>query len=205
MPVVMAGLFITSRVYLPATQICAYRKYLPCRTNLPCRDLLALNEWIAGRVGSKIRQRRDRHFAEEEGMSRKIPLIAASLIGLTLPVLSPAPTQAIPGSGAFTPVADTAFVPVADVAVAPAAEWRRGHRRWARARRPSRPYYEPYAYEPAYRYGGNAPYDCCEVYAVYPAYDRPYSYSYLGRYYYAEGPRYYLPGFHGSPASYYYW
>jgi hypothetical protein len=140
-------------------------------------------------------------------MIRKIHLIAASLIGLTLPVLSPAPTHAIPGSGAFAPVADTAFVPVADFNVVPAEppRWRYSHRRQARAWRPSRPYYAPYADYPAYRYGGYAAYDCCEVYVVYPAYDRPYSYSPLGRYYYADDPRYYLPGFHGSPASYYYW
>ena len=133
---------------------------------------------------------------------RKIHLIAASLIGLTLPVLSPAPTHAIPGSGAFAPVADTAFMPVADLNVVPVERrrWRYSHRR------PSRPYYEPYAYYPAYRYVGHVAYDCrCETYAVYPAYDRPYSYSHLGRYYYEEGRSFYLPGFYAGPASYYYW
>jgi hypothetical protein len=139
-------------------------------------------------------------------MMRKIHLIAASLIGLTLPVLSPAPTHALPGSGAFAPAVDTALVPVADLGVVPTERqrWRYGHRRSARVWRPSRPYYAPYADYPAYRYGGYVAYECCEVYAVYPAYERPYSYSHMGRYYYAEGPRYYLPGFHG-PASYYYW
>jgi hypothetical protein len=137
---------------------------------------------------------------------RKIHLIAASLIGLTLPVLSPAPTQAIPGSGAFAPGTETVIVPVADLNVEP-QRWRYRHRRSARVwRRPSRPYYEPYAYYPAYRYGGYAAYDCpCEAYAVYPAYERPYSYSPLGRYYYEDGRRFYLPGFYAGPASYYYW
>jgi hypothetical protein len=139
-------------------------------------------------------------------MSRKVHLIAASLIGLALPVLSPAPTLALPGSGAFAPVADNAVVPIADLNVVPVEprRWRYSHRH---VRRPSRPYYEPYAYYPAYRYGGYAAYDCCEVYAVYPypAYERPYSYSYLGRYYYAEGRRFDLPGFYREPVSYYYW
>jgi hypothetical protein len=133
---------------------------------------------------------------------RKIHLIAASLIGLTLPVLSPAPTHAIPGSGAFAPVADTAFVPVADLNVVPVERrrWRYSHRR------PSRPYYAPYADYPAYRYGSYAAYDCpCEAYAVYPAYDRPYSYSHLGRYYYPYERPAYLPGFYTPPASYYYY
>ncbi len=138
---------------------------------------------------------------------RKIHLIAASLIGLTLPVLSPARTHAIPGSGAFAPVADIAFVPVADLNGVPAEprRWRYSHRRLARAWRPSRPYYAPYADYPAYRYGGYAACDCREAYAVYPAYDRPYSYSYLGRYYYQDERRFYLPGFNSAPASYYYW
>ena len=137
-------------------------------------------------------------------MSRKTHLIAASLIGLTLPVLSPAPTHALPGSGAFAPVADIALVPVADLSAAPEERqhWRYRHRRSAHAWRPSRPYYAPYADYPAYRYGGYVAYECCEVY--YPAYERPYAYSHMGRYYYAEGPRYYLPGF-GAPAAYYYW
>ena len=136
-------------------------------------------------------------------MSRKIHLIAAGVIGLTIPVLSPAPTHALPGSGAFAPAADIAFLPVADLNVVPAEpRWRYSHRR---VRRPSRPYYEPYAYYPAYRYGGYAAYDCCEAYAVYPAYDRPYSYSYLGRYYYRDERRFYLPGFYGERVSYYYW
>jgi len=140
-------------------------------------------------------------------MMRKIHLIAASLIGLTLPVLSPAPTHAIPGSGAFAPAAHTAFVPVADLNVVPVERrrWRYGHRRLARAWRPSRPYYAPYADYPAYRYGGYAACDCREAYAVYPTYDRPYSYSYLGRYYYQDERRFYLPGFNSAPASYYYW
>jgi hypothetical protein len=137
-------------------------------------------------------------------MMRKIHLIAASLIGLTLPVLSSAPTHAIPGGGAFAPAADTAFVPVADLNAGPVERqrWRYSHRR---SGRPSRPYYAPYADYPAYRYGGYAASDCCEVYAVYPTYDRPYSYSPLGRYYYEEGRRFYLPGFYAGPASYYYW
>src|SRR6266851_2231921 len=138
---------------------------------------------------------------------RKIHLIAASLIGLTLPVLSPAPTQAIPGSGAFAPVADITLVPVADLNVVPAERqrWRYGHRRSARVWRPSRPYYAPYADYPAYRYGGYVAYECCEVYAVYPAYERPYSYSHLGRYYYRDERRFYLPGFYREPAADYYW
>src|SRR5258708_14989799 len=132
---------------------------------------------------------------------RKIHLIAAGLIGLTLRVLSPAPRHAIPGSGAFTPVADTAFLLAADLTVVPVERrrWRYSHRR------PSRPYYAPYADYPAYRYGSYA-YDCrCETYAVYPAYERPYSYSHLGRYYYEEGRPAYLPGFYTPPASYYYY
>ena len=135
-------------------------------------------------------------------MMQKIHLIAASLIGLTLPVLSPAPSHAIPGSGAFAPVADITFVPVADLNVVPVERrrWRYSHRR------PSRPYYAPYADYPAYRYGGYAAYDCrCETYAVYPAYDRPYAYSHLGRYYYPYERPAYLPGFYTPPASYYYY
>jgi hypothetical protein len=135
-------------------------------------------------------------------MMQKIHLIAASLIGLTLPVLSPVPTHAIPGSGAFAPVADITFVPVADLNVVPVERrrWRYSHRR------PSRPYYEPYAYYPAYRYGGYVAYDCrCETYAVYPAYERSYSYSHMGRYYYPYERPAYLPGFYTPPASYYYY
>ena len=134
-------------------------------------------------------------------MSRKIHLIAASLIGLAWPVLSSAPTLALPGSGAFAPAADAAVVPVADLNVVPAEprHWRYGHRR------PSRPYYEPYAYYPAYRYGGYAAYDCCEAYVVYPAYERPYAYSHLGRYYYRDERRFDLLGIYDAPASYYYW
>ncbi len=126
---------------------------------------------------------------------RKIHLIAAGLIGLTLPLLSPATTHAVPGSGAFAPAVDAALVPVADLYVEP-RRWRHSHRR------PSRPYYAPYADYPAYRYGGYAAY---EVYAVYPVYDRPYSYSHMGRYYYRDEPRFYLPGFYSEPPSYYYW
>jgi hypothetical protein len=138
-------------------------------------------------------------------MIRKIYLIAASLIGLTWAVLSPTPTHAIPANGAFAPVADNAFMPVADLNVEP-QRWRYSHRRHARVWRPSRPYYAPYADYPAYRYGGYVAYDCrCETYAVYPAYDRPYSYSHLGRYYYEEGRSFYLPGFYAGPASYYYY
>jgi hypothetical protein len=136
---------------------------------------------------------------------RKIHLVAASLISLTLPALSPTPTHAGPASGAFAPAAGNAFVRVADLNVEPMEprRWRYSHHH---VRRPSRPYYEPYAYYPAYRYGGYAAYDCrCEVYAVYPAYERPYAYSPLGRYYYADDPRFYLPGFYGGTNSYYYW
>jgi hypothetical protein len=157
---------------------------------------------MAARVGSKLQRRREHYFAEEESMTGKIYLIAAGLIGLASAVLSPAPTQAMP-AGVFAPAADNAVVPVADLNVVPAEpRWRYSHRR---VRRPSRPYYEPYAYYPAYRYGGYAAYDCCEAYAVYPVYDRPYSYSHLGRYYYRDERRFYLPGFYGGPASYYYW
>jgi hypothetical protein len=140
-------------------------------------------------------------------MMRKIHLIAASLIGLTLPVLSPAPTHAIPGSGPYAPVADIAFVPVAELSVVPVERqrWRYSHRRSAHVSRPSRPYYAPYADYPAYRYGGYVACDCREAYAVYPVYDRPYSYSHLGRYYYQDERRFYLPGFYSGPASYYYW
>jgi hypothetical protein len=138
-------------------------------------------------------------------MTKKIYL-AASVIGFALAALSSTPTHAIIGGGAFAPIADSAFVPVADVNAVPAEprRWRSSHRRSSRAR-PSRPYYEPYAYYPAYRYGGAA-YGCCEAYAVDPAYDPSYSYSYLGRYYYEDGRRFHLRGFHsGPPASYYYW
>ncbi|HLL28005.1 MAG TPA: hypothetical protein VKT73_10230 [Xanthobacteraceae bacterium] len=145
-------------------------------------------------------------------MNGKMYLVAASLIGLTCAVLPPAPTQANPGSGAFAPVADNALVRVADLSVEPMEprRWRYDHRRSVHAwRRPARPYYEPYAYYPAYRYGGYAVYACCEAYAVYPVYERPYyrpfSYSPLGRYYYVDDPRFYLPGFYGGTNSYYYW
>jgi hypothetical protein len=146
-------------------------------------------------------------------MRRKIHLIAASLIGLTLPVLSSAAAQAIPGGGgAFTPVAPAALMPVADVSVVPGEpqRWRSSHRRQAREWRPRSYYVAPYAdyradldYR-AYRYGYA---HCCEVYAAYPAFEqpyRPYSYSHMGRYYFADDPRYYLPGFEGGP-TYYYW
>jgi len=142
-------------------------------------------------------------------MNQNIRWIAASLIGFAATGLSAMPMQAAPAGGATAPVAGNPIAPVADLSVTPVPSAKVAHRCWRPAcgRRPSRPYYEPYAYEPAYRYAPQpyVYYPAYASYAYYPAYDRPYAYSYLGRYYDAYDPRFYLPGFYGSPASYYYW
>jgi hypothetical protein len=122
--------------------------------------LLALNEWIARRVGSKIRQRHHRYLAEEQGMRRKIPLIAASLMGLTWSLLSPVATEA------------------------------------------EESYYPPYAYSPAYQYG-YAPYGCCELSPIDPAYGRPYFYAPSVRRRYVDYRNSHRWGFWGERGAYY--
>ena len=136
-------------------------------------------------------------------MMRKIHLIAAGLIGLILPDLSPAPTHAMPGSGAFAPASDIAFVPVADLNAAweERRRWRYSQRRSPPAWRPSQHYYQSDAHYPAYRHGGYAAYDCCQAYAAYPVDDRAHYYSNLGRYYHQEYPRFFLHGFYNGRDS----
>jgi hypothetical protein len=126
---------------------------------------------------------------------------AAGLVALAAATLSSIPASALPGSNGFAPAAAALVVRIADIAVSPRAEiavrtgrhcWRRGNGRLSCVWAARRPRYAPYAYEPPYRYAEG-------VYAYYPAYDRPFAYSPLGRYYAPEYPVFYLPGFYGEP------
>jgi hypothetical protein len=136
-------------------------------------------------------------------MPKRIPLIAASLMGLTFPLLSAAPSQAMPGGGAFRPAADAAYLPVAEVSGVPAKRRHASHRRHVRVESEAEEFYfPPYAYSPAYQYG-YAPYGCCELSPIYPAYGRPYFYAPPVRRRYVDYRNSHRWGFWGERGAYY--
>ena len=62
-------------------------------------------------------------------------------------------------------------------------------------------YYPPYAYSPAYQYG-LAPYACCALATIEPAYGRPLSYA-RPRYRYVDYRNSHRWGFWGERGAYY--
>src|SRR5712691_3084472 len=103
---------------------------------------------------------------------RKFYFIFAGLVALTITALFPTPIKAAPTSGAFAPIVDSDVISVARRC------WRRANGRLICTY--VRPYWQPYGYYPAYRYGY-------------------YGYSNLGPYYQPYYPRFYLPGYYYRP------
>jgi hypothetical protein len=152
---------------------------------------------------------------------KKIDFIVAGFIGLAFAILSAAPAQALPVGESLAPVVATHVTFVAQHC------WRRASGRLVCAQRnfnDRRPYYEPYADYPAYRYDDSRIRDRRYGYSDYPTYPAyPYGdtrirylrYGYSDAYHYRNDWPYrfhefYLPndyddadGFYGGPALHY--